>query len=263
MRESEKRAVAIGAIVIGGALLMRQRSTAQAGPSVPAPVPANPRPPVTSPITDSPPAGWVWPLPSIRIGNDGMRTDGVDGDEYHAVISNPFKGDHEGVDILYKRGLTYLGKGNAEADSRAKRRTASGYPPRITNGGVIADSHDGTKNYFCPPKVLCFAVQAGRVWASSPTGAKGAWVLVDHGSYTTYYTHLSSTTVPKCENGFVAGTKVQHLVARGQALGIVGYDPSTPTSTVRHLHLQLTTYPSGVRRVMDPAPYLAAAQRFR
>lgn len=211
--------------------------------------------------------------------------------------------DHEGVDICYRRPagslpslrtqLPYSRDPLAErvvdavrptvyrtieqwtrdqdAAGEWRQRYAAGYLPRQVIGGSStpggatpgewADSRAGTRAHFCPPSVLCVAVADGRLWAAGES-ARGFFVLVDHGSYTTYYAHLSSLAVPRAANGLVSGTKTQLRVTAGMALGVVGYDPSAP-NTVRHLHLQMAHYPGGVRRVVDAAPSLARATRWR
>lgn len=278
MNKDEKLLLLGGAAVTAGIFLMGSGS----GVAVPAGRPATPSPPVfpptQRPIQENPPAGWIQPLPNIRLDKAGVRTDGNDpaGREFKPVVSNPYapsKG-HEGVDIDYRRGSAwsqYRGTGSGVSAQAA----AAGYPMRETPLPVsfpsnplgllkrYSDSHDGTENYFCPPQVLCCAVQAGRVWTAVKQSSRGMYVLIDHGSYTTYYTHLSSITMPECAGGFIKGTTTQYMVARGQALGIVGYDPSTKTSTVRHLHFQLATRVAGVMKGMDPAEYLRNAQEWR
>lgn len=262
------------------------------------------RAPTTTPLTSTTIAGWRWPLPTIALGADGVRTDGRTATtiEVQPVISQALRPpEHEGVDICYRRpagALPSLRKPlpltprdavidalrpatyytieewvrRQDAQGAAwRQRYAAGYLPRqvigtsSTPGGATpgewADSRAGTRAHFCPERVLCACVADGRLWAAGES-SRGFWVLVDHGSYTTWYGHLSSLAVPRAANGRVAGTGAQLRVTAGMALGIVGYDPSAP-HTVRHLHLELAHFPAGVRRVLDPGPSLAQAARWR
>lgn len=247
-------------------------------------------PPRTAPLMAEP-TGWQWPIPDITLADDGVRVPPAEpGVRVPATISQAYRaGSHEGVDLDYRRpagalpslAVTPVGGGRtlryrtidewiALQPAGWRQRYAAGYLPTqslgssSTPGGTTTgdwrDSREGSRAYFCPPNIMCLSVQAGRLWASGETST-GHWVLLDHGTYTTWYGHLAAKIVPPANGGFVAGTKAIINLPRGAALGTVGHDPSAP-GTIRHLHLQLAAYPGGVRRVLDPAPSLATASRW-
>lgn len=294
MKDSE---IALATGVGLGVLLLASQRTREGGDEAPIA-------PRTTPLASTAIAGWRWPMPTIILGADGVRTDAASGAtvDVPAAISQAMRlPDHEGVDICYRRPggslpslrralpltppdqivdairpATYYTidewiRRQDAAGASWRQRYAAGYLPRqriggsSTPGGATpgewADSRAGTRAHFCPPSVLCTAVADGRLWAAGES-SRGFWVLVDHGSYTTWYGHLSSLAVPAAANGVVKGTKTTLRVTAGMALGVVGFDPSA-ANTVRHLHFELAHFPSGVRRVLDPAPSLNTATRWR
>lgn len=298
MSKKEEGGVALAAGIGVGALLLASSASAKKGgePVSKAPTTA----PLTS--TTIAGWRWPMPniyLGTDGVRTDAPSAGTI---EVQAVVSQGLRlPDHEGVDICYRRpggalpslrqplpGLppdaildrvrpaTYysieewIRRQDAESPGW-RQRYAAGYLARqvigtsSTPGGATlgdwADGRAGTKAHFCPTNILCTAVADGRLWAAGQ-GARGSWVLVDHGTYTTWYGHLSSLAVPKAASGLVTGTKTQLRVTAGMALGVVGYDPSAP-NTVRHLHLELAHFPAGVRRVLDAAPSLAQATRWR
>jgi hypothetical protein len=205
--------------------------------------------------------------------------------------------DHEGVDICYRRpggnlpslrrpapfgakdrvvqavrpGLyRSIDEWLATLTGNERQRWAAGYLPGQVIGGSSTpggatpgewqNSRNGTRGHFGPPRILLRSVAAGRLWACGDS-ARGHWALIDHGSYTTWYGHLSSLALPETANGKVKGTGAVMQLPRGTAIGIMGYDPSAPR-TVIHLHLQCATYPAGVRRIFDPSASLARAERW-
>lgn len=88
--------------------------------------------------------GWYWPVPSVRM---------PDGHVYDAGVTNEFKRDHYGVDIMFR---------------------------------------DAAGAYFAPPGTPITAARAGRVWNVAKT-ARGWTVVLDHGKpFATFYQHLQS-----------------------------------------------------------------------
>jgi hypothetical protein len=145
------------------------------------------------------------------------------------VVTDGFRAsraDHQGVDIMLRR--------------------APGDPPYNAKD----EPQHGSKNFWCPGDWPARAVADGRITASY-VGARGGQIrltLDDPAIGATYvhYAHLSKLFV-------VEGQQVK----RGQALGIVGDDPSVRDPM--HLHFEVHNGPVGPASAIDPAPFLAAA----
>jgi len=153
------------------------------------------------------PTDGTWPLP-IWDGRD-------------PELSNPFGGDHRGIDTAYKATSTD--------------------PPY--QGHYTANR---TKLYFSPDDMPALAVAEGTVW-SVGEDKHGKWVRLSHdgGKWNTYYRHLSSVNVAKGDS-----------VAEGQQLGIIGADPSEGARGFKHVHLELEDWRSGKGVKVDPGDYM-------
>jgi murein DD-endopeptidase MepM/ murein hydrolase activator NlpD len=126
------------------------------------------------------------------------------GKTYPAVVSNEYQGKHIGQDICYRR--------DASNFTRAK------YPP---------GTHEGTREFFCPAGTPVLAAAQGQVRAVQPAKT-GLAVILDHGDgWETWYLHLEQVAV-----------KPGDVVAAGQGLGVVGWDPQDPEG-FRHLHFAI------------------------
>jgi murein DD-endopeptidase MepM/ murein hydrolase activator NlpD len=167
--------------------------------------------PVVGPVSAVllPSDGWFWPAPIL--GRDVPEVS----DGFHMRRSGVF---HRGVDIAYRR--------------RSRTDRLAEYP---------AGSPNGTPGYFLPDGVPALAARAGRVVKAERT-RRGFTLVIDHGGFATYYTHL--------DRMFVA---VDDAVRAGQPLGIIGADPSQGRRAFKHLHFEL--WPDGTRAsAIDPRP---------
>ena len=257
MTENEK-ALLVG----GGALLLLSMSGGKSKPSTPSTpstpsvptLPRDPRPPLADRIRAA--GRWFWPLPTIQVA-------GTPGYTYVPTVSDGFhesRADHDGVDIMYKRQLP----------TDTKWKVGQKRPWDIEK---YPTPPQGTKWFFCPLGTQVRAFAAGYVWTAAET-ARGWNVLIDHGTYTSYYQHLRRLTIPglptsdapiKLGKNVATGAKVP-IVANG-VIGEAGQDPSQGASSPVHLHFELADYLTNsagqnVRIVHDPAPILQAAERW-
>lgn len=113
--------------------------------------------------------------------------------------------------------------------ARGTLARALGYIGNNWHQGIDIAAAPGTR-------VNCTA--AGEVIFTGPKESYGNLVIVDHGTYQTYYAHLQRITV-----------KEGQKVARGDRVGTVG---STGTSTGPHLHYEVRVHGSPV----NPRRYL-------
>jgi murein DD-endopeptidase MepM/ murein hydrolase activator NlpD len=169
--------------------------------------------------------GWHRPVPDL-IMPDGKR--------YPAVISQEWRPDHRGVDIMYKR---------SSLNDRPE------FPAGVIDGGG-AKAGD---MWFAPIGTPILAARDGQVWSANKIGT-GWWVVLDHGApWATSYHHLASVTVgPK-------GTPVK----AGDQIGTMGHNPNTgPTGPIdggklRHLHFEPWYEGASAAASRDPQPVYA------
>lgn len=102
--------------------------------------------------------------------------------------------------------------------------------------------------HFLPPGTIAVAARDGEVWSAGRTARGHAIVLTHADGWVTYYQHLAQLFIPALDHGT---GKIR--VRAGQALGIVGADPTQPNQ-IAHLHFELRR---GVRPV-DPQAALRA-----
>ncbi len=178
-------------------------------------------------------AGWVWPVPTLRMMSDG--------EIYPAVISDGVgsprgAGIHRGVDIMYRRKI--LG-GRGE------------YPPGTSSG---------SKMHFAPPLVPILAARDGTIWSAART-ARGWSVVIDHGKpFATYYTHLEALSVAPHANGRNTVTGKPTRVRAGDVIGVMGHDPLDPAK-LRHLHFSVAHDGPPESHAVDPAEAMRTWQR--
>lgn len=181
--------------------------------------------------------GWMWPVPSMRIG----------GILYDAVISDGFGSPrpnnriHAGVDICYQR--------------RSRTDLVGVYAP---------GTHDGTPGFFAPRLTPIVAAHDGTLWDCRKT-ERGYAVTVAHDGtpFTTFYQHLETPAVPLVQprrlgNGQLATpvsstTGQPFKVTQGMPLGFMGWDPLDGARSVRHLHFEVW-FRGTSRNAIDPAP---------
>lgn len=125
---------------------------------------------------------------------------------------------HEGVDIMYPRLPSDGGKEDVAVLPIYARRS------------------------FMPFGVPAIAVANGQVIIVKKIGT-GIVINVDHKGWVSQYFHLRSAAV-----------KDGQYVAKGQALGEIGFDPSG--YALNHLHFQIKIE----GEIVDPEPYLRKAQ---
>lgn len=150
---------------------------------------------------------WVWPMPRLA---DGRAPDVSAG--YEVRSSGKL---HDAVDVMYHR-------------------------PRKVTGAFPFPDH-GSPGYEVPEGTDALAAADGKVWATGKD-AHGHWVVLDHGrasgGFSTVYRHLTELAVSPHKAGKRADGAAAELVAAGQVLGEVGWDP-TDKRQVRHLHFEL------------------------
>ena len=127
----------------------------------------------------------------------------------------------------------------------------SPYGPRPAahkkNPGMISGFHRGI-DFGVDQGSPVYAISDGTVTTVSQGGGWGNYVVIDHGSHSSRYAHLSSIMVSKNQK-----------VKAGQVIARSGGKPGTPgagNSTGPHLHLEVMNQ-KGVR--VDPKPYLTGA----
>lgn len=183
-------------------------ATATAGPApappaapVPASVPPSPAPTIATAPAPSP-GGWIWPLLRWR--------------EYEPVISDGWgsprdggRRTHRGADLMYRR--------------RSPVDQLAAFPARAPHSAW----------HFLPPGTIAVAARDGEVWSAGRTPRGHAIVLTHADGWVTYYQHLAQLFIPALDHGT---GKIR--VRAGQALGIVGADPTQPNQ-IAHLHFEL------------------------
>lgn len=157
---------------------------------------------------------WTWPLPRRK----GLPP----------IITQEFRPpNHLGVDLMYP----------AAAAPAGWYRT----PGSFLKPGLFAAPRGGA----------VLAALPGRIY-SVGKGARGSWVMIDHGSlgvpWTTFYQHLESINVDKGQD-----------VEAGSVIGGMGADP-TDGEHIVHLHFEAAAWTRGAGRQFDPAPYLRQAR---
>jgi len=155
---------------------------------------------------------WVWPVPRWN-GRAPTVSSGYDS-------PRPGLPRHGGVDLMFER---------ASGDP---------YPVGSTNG---------SKGYVMPDNVSALAASDGVVWSAGPS-PRGFQVVVDHGTFATYYAHLEKLLVTPTERA----TAKQRVTA-GEPLGIVGASP-IDAEHLKHLHFELWRGAPGAR--VDPEPIM-------
>lgn len=164
-------------------------------------------------------SGWVWPVPTLRIG----------GVSYAPVISDgtgsprPGGAVHRGVDIMFQR------------------RSATDRPE------FAPGTQDGTRMFFAPKGTPVLAAKDGKLWSAELT-PRGWTVVIDHGKpFATYYTHMESLNVP------TSTPRARNPVAikAGDVIGYMGGDPMERTH-LRHLHFAVW-YEGTDANAVDPA----------
>jgi hypothetical protein len=167
-------------------------------------------------------SGMYWPLRQLADGRDPKITSG------HA-LRNPDRPKHWGVDLFY-------------------RWTASDGDVTIGDGGATKD-RDGKPKWFIPDGTMAVAVAHGTV-ARAGNSSTGffCWIEISPDLFAGYF-HLSRLDVS-------VGAQLQ----AGDAIGIVGDNPSD--NDARHLHFELhrgdtKNHPRGS---IDPEGDLRTAQ---
>jgi hypothetical protein len=110
--------------------------------------------------------------------------------------------------------------------------------PVKADGTLGSTNHQGT-DIGAPVGRAVVAPQAGTVTASTYSSARGYYVVVDHGRYSTLHQHLS-----------VRGAEVGDVVVEGQRIGAVG----TSGGVAAHLHTEVHDGTTPI----DPEPWYAA-----
>lgn len=168
----------------------------------------------------------VWPLRCLANGRKPQITSG-----HHSV--NPSRPTHRGADLFYR---------HLDDDPRTVKRG---------DGLGAGTDADGTVKWWIPPGTVAVASCAGRVVraSSTPTGFR---VWVDTDLCFDGYFHLKDLRVT-----------VGQTVTQGQALGLVGDNPSEIDAA--HLHFEiyvgdLDEYRHNVTGSLDPEVYLRTAR---
>lgn len=162
------------------------------------------------------PGVWVWPVPRYRSAPSIAGYDPVASQEFHQP-------GHNGIDVMYRR------------------------VSKFDQPTFVAGTHDGSAAFFAPPGVMVCAAHDGLIWSCGPhpTG-RGYQIVVDHGKpFATYYLHMESVRWGTIAQG-AGGIHVQ----AGEALGVMGYDPTDPEG-LRHLHFEVW-YNGAGNSAIDP-----------
>jgi murein DD-endopeptidase MepM/ murein hydrolase activator NlpD len=183
-------------------------------------------PEVPSPTPASPlilPGAWGWPVP--RWGDRAP------------VISDGFGSPrpemrHMGVDLMFAR---------------------------IASDRFPVGSPNATKVFVMPDGWMAVAAGDGILWSSGYT-PRGFAVVIDHGTVSTFYTHLDTLLVPQVKPP-TKGTCPANVIPikAGQPLGVIGADPQDK-QRLKHLHFEL--WRGGPQDAIDPAPLMKSWRVF-
>jgi hypothetical protein len=157
---------------------------------------------------------WMVPLP-IWQGRHPVISDGWG-------TPRPGGRVHRGADLMYRRV--------------AGDRFAPGTP-------------NGAAHHVMPDNMVALAASDGAIWSADwmPTGFT---IVIDHGEWATYYTHLAALLVRATQRG-----KSGQRVRVGDPIGIVGASP-LDGEHLKHLHFEL--WRGGPADAVDPAPYVTS-----
>lgn len=211
------------------------------------------------------------------------------GTVYRPVVSDGFKTsreNHVGIDVMYKRlmarskalpgaALAWLKKADNLIDFFTR------FAVKTWDAGKWPKEPQGTEWFFVPKGTPVRSIAEGRVWNASST-PRGLQVLMDHGTWTSYYQHLAVLKIPTCIDGrstapesrgkkvFIGklppGENAFECVVLpfAQVLGHVGSDPSQGSKSPDHLHFELAEYKlvnnKLVKRNVDPTKIWEAAE---
>ncbi len=166
---------------------------------------------------------WGWPVPRWQ-GRAPVISDGY---------GSPRPGmTHKGVDLMFGR---------------------------ISTDAFPMTGPNGSKLFVMPDSWPAVAASDGVLWSAGPT-LRGYAVVIDHGTVTTFYQHLSTLLVPETKPPAPGAPRDKMIpIKAGQPLGIIGGDPSNPPH-YKHLHFEL--WPAGPASATDPQPYMRAWQIF-
>lgn len=160
---------------------------------------------------------WIVPLPIWQgrhpVVSDGWGTPRPDGRF------------HRGADMMYARN--------------ANDRYAPGTP-------------NGSAHHVMPDNMVALAAAEGAVWFAD-WQRTGFSIVIDHGEWATYYTHLAALMVRATQRG-----KSGQRVRAGDPIGIVGASP-LDGERLKHLHFEL--WHGGAGDAVDPEPYLRTWSR--
>lgn len=130
---------------------------------------------------------------------------------------------------------------------------------RIASDRLAAGTPNGSKGYVMPDGWLAVAAGDGILWSSGDT-PRGFAVVIDHGTVSTFYTHLDTLLVPQVKppSKDISPAKVIPIKA-GQPLGVIGADPQD-RHRLKHLHFEL--WRGGPQNAIDPAPIMKSWRVF-
>jgi murein DD-endopeptidase MepM/ murein hydrolase activator NlpD len=164
----------------------------------------------------------VWPLAKYEDRAP------VISDGFGSLRPGALNDRHQGVDLMY---------GRIASDP---------WPPGSSNG---------TKAFVLPPGTLALALTGGWLTVAEQTD-RGWNVVIDHGTFSSYYQHLAWLMVP-ITHASSAATAGRAWVRPGQPLGVVGYDPKDQAK-LTHLHFEI--WVPDWRHAVDPAPLLKTCE---
>lgn len=179
-----------------------------------------------------------WPLPTLLVReSQGPRSGQVT--SYAPTISDGYHPNgkprlHLGADLMYRRSRQWTTIRRLSTGILRRlwdERHFPAAPPYGSPGGW----------FFCGPDVQVRALAPGKLWHAS-LSARGFQVLVDHGSWVSYYQHLRRINVPVTQKGKALVDGKETLIDNARILGAVGADPMQGSQGINHLHLEAWTY---------------------
>jgi hypothetical protein len=112
-------------------------------------------------------------------------------------------------------------------------------------------SPNGAAHHVMPDNIPALAAADGVIWSADWT-ARGFTIVVDHGDWATYYTHLTALLVRATQRA-TSGQRVR----AGDPIGMIGADP-LDGAHLKHLHFEL--WHGSPADAVDPEPYLRTWQ---
>ena len=155
---------------------------------------------------------WIVPLP-IWQGRSPVVSDGWG-------TPRPDGRFHRGADLMYRR---------------------------IASDPYRAGTPNGAAHHVMPDNMVALAASDGAIWFAD-WQRTGFSIVIDHGEWATYYTHLAAIMV-RATNRAKSGQRVR----AGDPIGIVGASP-LDGEHLKHLHVEL--WHGGAADAVDVEPYL-------